>query len=130
MTTPKLDNNIFGIRLRDLRKQANLSMAELVDKLNRRFGSSISVSAVSMWESGQREPMASTIKMLSDFFSVSPAFLMGMSDDPAITEDPVPSVARDEYIESLTDAFRKLSIPGRATLLAYAWDLLDKEGKA
>lgn len=130
MTTPKLDNNIFGIRLRQLRKQMNLSMSEMVDKLNERNSSSISKSAVSMWETGNREPMASTIKMLADFFGVSPAFLMGMSDDPHAVDDDVPSVARDEYIDSLTDAFRKLSVKNRAKLLAYAWDLLDEEGKA
>lgn len=129
MTTPKLEDNIFGIRLRRLREMHDLSMAGLVDRLNGKYGASISKSAVSMWESGQREPMSSTIRILADFFCVSPAYLMGMEDD----ENAKPEkgkVESDDYIDSLVEAFGKLSIPSRIKLLSFAWDLLDKEGKA
>ena len=130
MKTHTLGDNIFGIRLQQLRKARGLSMTAMCEALNRNKNASISKSSISMWENGQREPFAGTIKMLADFFSVSPAYLMGMTDDMNQTEEPIPEFVKDDYIDSLVEAFGKLSIPSRIKLLSFAWDLLDKEGKA
>jgi Predicted transcriptional regulator len=54
----------FATTLRQLREQAGLTQAELAEKLG------VRQSAVSMYESGAREPNLTTIKEIADFFEV------------------------------------------------------------
>lgn len=129
MKNPRFEDNIFGRRLHDLRKRRGLSMQAFCDGLNQKSNSVFTRSAVSLWEAGKREPFASTIKLLADYFEVSPSYLMGLTDDEHFVE-PDQKTISDNYTLSLIEAFDKLSIPARVKLLAYAWDLLDKEGKA
>lgn len=63
------------INLRKLRKQKNLTMKELGDILH------LSESTISLYENGKREPDHSTIKQITDYFSVSADYLMGFSLD-------------------------------------------------
>lgn len=120
---------VTGQRIRMLRKERGLSMDDLTNALNKISKSTISKSTISMWETGNREPMLSSIKLLANFFSVSPAFLIGMSDDrnEKVKEPEIPD---DEYLAAMNRAFTKLSLSGRVKLLAFAFDLLDEEGKA
>lgn len=57
----------FKDELRSLRLQDGLSQAELAKRLK------ISRSAVSMYESGQREPDFETLEAIADFFNVDMA---------------------------------------------------------
>ena len=68
-------------RLRELRKNHGLSLAQLSDKLNSR-GLSISSDSLSKYERGEREPKLKTWQKLADFFNVSVEYPMGLSDTP------------------------------------------------
>lgn len=54
----------FGIRLRYLRKQDNLTQQQLADKLG------MAKSSISMYENGHHEPDFETLEKIADFFNV------------------------------------------------------------
>jgi len=68
-------NTKFGIRLRELREEAGVSMMQL--------GKAIGVSdaAVCKWENGLAEPKASYIVKLAEYFDCSADYLVGMDGD-------------------------------------------------
>lgn len=63
--------SLFGNRLRQLRKEDNLTQKELADNLGLAF------STISMYERGIREPDFETTESIADFFNVSMDFLLG-----------------------------------------------------
>lgn len=69
----------FANKLRELREAAGLSQEELGEKIGCSRGS------ISFYEKSQRVPDIIILKKASDFFSVSPAYMLGMgvkSPDP------------------------------------------------
>ena len=62
-------------RIIELRKDYNLSQAQLADKLN------FSQSAIAKWESKRTEPTASAIIALSKFFNKSADYILGLKDE-------------------------------------------------
>ncbi|BDR59557.1 helix-turn-helix domain-containing protein [Xylocopilactobacillus apicola] len=67
---------MFGSNLKRLRLQYYLSMAELSEKLNRKYNTKISTSMISRWENNQTEPRMSYIRIIADFFNVTPGELL------------------------------------------------------
>lgn len=65
---------IFGLRLKGLRLEANLSQYELSKLL------SLSQSAIAKWELFKTEPTASAIILVANFFNVTSDYLLGLSD--------------------------------------------------
>ena len=61
----------FGDILNILRKRDNLTQKELAQKLG------ISLSAISMYERGKREPDFETLEAIADYFNVNMNFLLG-----------------------------------------------------
>ena len=61
----------FPVMLRSLRKQAKMTQPELAEKLG------ISRSAVSMYESGSREPNFAMLEAIADIFNVDMNTLTG-----------------------------------------------------
>lgn len=59
--------NYFGIRLRYLRKQDNLTQGELGAALN----PPLKKSTISLYENGKRQPDFETIERFADFFNVN-----------------------------------------------------------
>lgn len=59
--------NYFGIRLRYLRMQDDLTQSELGQALG------IAKSTISMYENGKREPDFETVEKFADFFNVDMA---------------------------------------------------------
>ena len=66
------DAEMFGDRLRDLRKGHNLTQAQLAEQLE------VSASAIGMYEQGRREPDNAFLAKLSAFFHVSTDYLLGI----------------------------------------------------
>ncbi len=68
-------NTKFGMRLRELREEAGVSMMQL--------GKAVGVSdaAVCKWENGLAEPKASYIVKLAEYFDCSADYLVGMDGD-------------------------------------------------
>lgn len=62
-------------RLRELRKNNNLTMKELGKRMN------LAESTISLYENGQREPDLSTLQKLAEFFNVTVDYLMGRDFD-------------------------------------------------
>ncbi|MDI6871913.1 MAG: transcriptional repressor LexA [Bacillota bacterium] len=70
------DIKALGDRLRELRKQRDLTQVELAKALQ------VSRGAVSMWELNQRSPDPSDLKKMADFFGISVDSLLGRSRVP------------------------------------------------
>ena len=61
----------FGERLKTLREDADMTMRDLGEKVG------LSEATLSRYESGKMEAKQTTIKVFSDIFGVSPAWLIG-----------------------------------------------------
>ena len=66
--------NIFGKRLKELRKDNNLSMKQLSLKVG------IADSCISRWENGQTIVNADQLIVFAKFFDVSVDYLVGLTD--------------------------------------------------
>lgn len=64
----------FAIRLKELRKEKELTQLQLAEKFN------ISKSSISMYESGSRMPEYETLEAIADYFNVNLDYLVGKSD--------------------------------------------------
>ncbi len=80
--------SIFGTVLRKLRKDKKLTQTQLANALG------LSISAISMYERGDREPDFKTLEKISDYFGVSLDYLHGKKNPnsfkynlPHLTED-------------------------------------------
>lgn len=71
----------LGDRIKDLRKQKNLSQSELADKVG------ISYAQIGRYETKGSQPPAETLKKIADALSVTPDFLIyGTSGEKAKTK--------------------------------------------
>ena len=68
-------NYIIGQRVRELRREKNITQYELAAKLQ------CSISLVAMLESGKVSPYISTLSKLSDIFNISIDYLIGLTDE-------------------------------------------------
>lgn len=76
----------FHTVLRQLRKNKKLTQAELA----RLTG--LTVSAISMYENGNREPNFETLEILADFFNVDMNFLLGKTPKPSADLPAAPNI--------------------------------------
>ena len=67
-------------RLKELRKQRNLTQVRLSIELN------MSQNTISRYESEQREADYKTLIMFADFFNVSLDYLLGRTNNPKINK--------------------------------------------
>ena len=65
---------IFAERLKELREEHNLSIAELAKQL------SVSPIAISRWENQKRTPNIETLFLIAKFFGVSADYLIGLEN--------------------------------------------------
>ena len=104
---------MFADRLKELRKENNMTQVQLAETL------CVSKGTVAMWEIGKREPNFETLNRLSDIFDKRIDYILGYSDDassPHLTEDEVDQLVRWE----VEDQFRE-------TIMSYL--SLDEYGK-
>ena len=66
--------NKFSERLKDLRKERNLTQTQLSQETN------ISQPAIAKWESGDRSPNIDYVIILAKFFDVTTDYLLGLED--------------------------------------------------
>ncbi|MBR2903212.1 MAG: helix-turn-helix transcriptional regulator [Clostridia bacterium] len=66
---------IFRERLRDLRKNADLTQKQLADILQ------TNNSSVCDWECGRSQPDLETLAVIACFFDVSTDYLLGLEDE-------------------------------------------------
>ena len=70
----------IGEKIKKLRKQKGVSQEETAFELG------VTRQTVSKWESGAMQPNAESIRMLSDYFAVSPVYFFGGEQAVAETE--------------------------------------------
>ena len=68
---------MFADRLKELRKENNMTQVQLAELLN------ISKGTVAMWEIGKREPNYDTLNALSTIFDRRIDYILGFSNDPS-----------------------------------------------
>ena len=84
-----MDSNIFGERLRKLRKESGLSQTELAER------TWLSKTVISNYELGTRKPSIDIVVKLSKYFKVSTDYLLGVEpkknnlDTDGLTEEDV-----------------------------------------
>lgn len=130
----------IGQRIRELRKELNLTQPELADKIG------VAKSVISFWENNINIPRADYIAKLSKIFDVSADYLLGNANDSYIREkinDSLPleppnkTVAFvNEYGELIDDGnfqniaklCRNITPELRALALGYLVGLLQNNG--
>ena len=71
-----LDLQIFGERVRSLRKGKNLILADIAKLLN------VSTTQAGDMENGKTGTSLQRLVILAEFFQVSTDYLLGITDDP------------------------------------------------
>lgn len=108
-----MDNNIFNkFRLRDLRREENLTCTELAKKID------VSHQTISKWESGIKKPSQQNLKKLSAYFHVSSDYLLGLTDEREPYKKPLKfeealkileNTKRNDDIIKITNSIKNLS---------------------
>lgn len=98
-------NTIFSIRLRELRKEHNISAEELAKKLN------VNKSTISRYETGKTEPYLPFVIKIANYFNVSLDWLSGITNIRNWKQSP-----NSEIIKS----YEKLSDEKKKELIRYS----------
>lgn len=92
----------FAERLKELRKQNNITQVQLAEKLG------VSKGTVAMWEIGKREPNFETVNILSDIFDKRMDYILGYSDDASsikLTKEDIERLGAWEIQDRFYDLF-------------------------
>jgi len=81
--------NIFGERLKEMRKKRGLRQNELAERAN------LQPTAISHFENGARLPSFDNLRRLADALEVTVDYLMGRVDEPEVNYSVSASLARD-----------------------------------
>lgn len=92
----------FADRLKELRKEKNITQAQLAATLG------VSTASVAMWEAGKRQPNFETVNDMSDFFDRRIDYILGYSDDktsPVLTDEEIEELGKWETENHFSDTF-------------------------
>lgn len=108
-----MENNSFNkFRLRDLRRENNLTSRELAKLLN------VSQPTITRWENGLQEPSKKNVKKLASYFNVSSDYLLGLTDEREPYKKPMKfeealkileNTKRNDDIIKITNSIKNLS---------------------
>ena len=113
-------SSIMGDRIKFCRKAANMTLEELGKKIN------VQKSGIRKYEKGDVENIPRhKIQIMADLFGVSPCWLMGFTDNMAVTVNSEPVLSNDE--KQLLGLFSKLDTIDKAKLIERAESLLDQD---
>lgn len=76
---------MIGKKIKELRKNHNLTLEELADILNKEYPDTINFNKgkISKWENDREEPRLSSVKILADYFDVPLDYFNGIDIDQA-----------------------------------------------
>lgn len=83
-------DNKFGERVRELRKQRNITQAKLGELLG------LAQQSIGAWETGRAYPDVDGLISLSKLFDVSTDYLLGITDDPRPVTQPSELIADNQ----------------------------------
>ena len=92
----------FGQKIKDFRKEDNLSQDDLIRYIERKFNRKISKSMLSKWENDKEEPSRfSDVAAIAQYFGTTTDYLVGLSEEKYRTpvEKPVKAVPIIETIK-------------------------------
>lgn len=102
-------------RIQKLRKKAGLTQTQLADNIG------ISQNTLSQYES-ERRPVSSRVTLeLSSFFNVSPAYLLGTSDEMQTTKEAMSSPADISAVKEVCEEYTANRVN---LLLRHGWRIL------
>ncbi|PBC87543.1 transcriptional regulator with XRE-family HTH domain [Caldicellulosiruptor bescii] len=96
-----IEENIFAMRLKELREEANLTQNELAEKLG------IGRATLSNYELGVRKPDIDTLQKIANYFNVSSDYLLGMT--PIKKRDSLNSIEeiiKEKKVKELKNFFK------------------------
>ena len=124
-------------RIEELMKEKHCRMADVAK------GSGVSYSTLTDWKAGRYTPKIEKIIRIAQFFDVSPAYILGNTNDPhgQIDDSTVifigtPEGSRDEYIRDAVESVEKYYANKKtdhsydAEQIAKALELYEKYQKA
>lgn len=113
--------NTFGDKIRDLRKERNLTQKSVAD------GLSVTISTLSHWECGYQEASLDALGKIADFFEVSTDYLLGREDDfgNVTVQTHGAQLTPDE--RELLENYRKLNTKNRMHVASYAQIRLEEQ---
>lgn len=98
---------MFGKRLKNLRKDNDLTLDELATLYNSRYDGGLNKGTLSKYENGKQEPMISVVINLAALFNVPTDYLLGKTDNISTKESSL--TKRDERdIEKILDSTKDL----------------------
>ena len=106
----------FGVKLRYLRKQDNITQQQLADALG------TAKSTISMYENGLHEPDFETLEKIADYFNVPSGTFFADGHLPAPVRTPPVTSTR---LGEITVAFSQLNSEGQEKVIDYAHDLIN-----
>lgn len=125
---------MIGETIRTLRKNENLTLEELANKLNKIYPDTVNFNKgkLSKWENGKEEPKLSSLKILADYFDVSiddiiyDAQLKQVAKTFQEISDNA-SVIRADIYKTYIKAFTQLNEKGVTELFNYAKYLANQD---
>lgn len=98
---------MFGKRLKNLRKDNDLTLDELATLYNSQYDGGLNKGTLSKYENGKQEPMISVVINLAALFNVPTDYLLGKTDNISTKESSL--TKRDERdIEKILDSTKEL----------------------
>lgn len=134
--------NVIPQRIAYIREKKGLTQLKLAEELTEfEGGTSFSQNMIAMWESGRRTVQENKVKILSAYFSVSIAYLYGLTDNPdeEFSDEILSGVVKlknpDEELSKLEIAFENLyKYDGQPVFVEFldfsyksAWGLYDRK---
>lgn len=96
--------HLFGDRLRELRKNKNMSQ----DELGKFLG--VTSNAIYSWEVSRSQPSIEIIKQLADYFNVTTDYLLGFNKEDEDKISKLETVLKEYGIDDLEKAMQILEI--------------------
>lgn len=78
---------MFGERLKEIRKEKNLTLDELAAQYNARFDGGLNKGTLSKYENGKQQPMITVVNNLSVLLGVSTDWLLERTDEHTKSEN-------------------------------------------
>ena len=75
-----MEKTDFGVRIKILRNERELTMDMLVEDIRLRYSVNINKGLLSRWERQEVEPTLAYAKIMADYFGVSLDYLIGLTD--------------------------------------------------
>ena len=109
----------FGDRLKALRKEKRMTLEDVAKRLG------VGRATVRKYENGMITNIPSDkIEIIANIFGVSPAYLMGWTDDPAMFSATNPSFIED------SDTLRKILMNLPPNDYTMVWEAIDRTYRA